>query len=68
MAMIEREQWRREERQRVGAALARARFWQSVAPHKIGFWEAVDKTLLADYPNCRYRRRTTLDDFREEDT
>ncbi len=50
MAMIEREQWRREERQRVPAALARARFWQSVAPHKIGFWEAVDETLLAHYP------------------
>ena len=68
MAMIEREQWRREERQRVGAALTRARFWQSVVPHKIGFWEAVDETLLADYPGCRYRRRTTLDDFRGGDT
>ena len=68
MAMIEREQWRREERQRVGAALARARFWQSVAPHKISFWEAVDETLLAHYPDCRYKRRTTLDDFRGGDT
>ena len=37
MAMIEREQWRREERQRIRAALARARFWQSVVPHKVGF-------------------------------
>ncbi|NLV15571.1 hypothetical protein [Haloarcula argentinensis] len=68
MAMIEREQWRREERHRVAAALARARFWQSVAPHKISFWDAVDETLLAHYPDCRYRRRTTLDDFREGDT
>ncbi len=50
MAMIEREQWRREERQRIGAALARARFWQSVAPHKISFWDTVDETLLAHYP------------------
>ena len=67
MAMIERDSWHREERHRVPAGLAGARFWQSVAPHKVGFWEAVDETLLADYPDCRYRCRTTLDDFRGED-
>jgi len=68
MAMIERDSWHREERHRVPAGLARARFWQSVAPHKVGFWEAVDETLLAHYPHCRYKRKTTLDDFREEAT
>jgi len=67
MAMIERNSWHREERHRVPAALARARFWQSVAPHKVRFWEAVDETLLAHYPDCRYKHKTTLDDFRGED-
>ncbi len=32
-------------------------------PHKVGFWEAIDETLLAHYPDCRYKRRTTLDNF-----
>ncbi|MDS0223754.1 hypothetical protein NDI54_20645 [Haloarcula sp. S1AR25-5A] len=69
MAMIERESWCREERQRVTAALARARFWRSIEPHKVGFWDAVDETLLTYYPDCRYKRnaQATLDDFRGGD-
>jgi len=65
MSHIERNSWSQTEAQRIGDALARARFWQSIEPHKCAFWSVVDETLLAHYPDCRFKRdeQVTLDDF-----
>ena len=51
---VERDDWSLEERRRVEEALARARMWQQIEPHKCDFWETVDETLLAHYPDCRF--------------
>lgn len=65
MTHIERDSWSRDERRRIDEALSRARFWQSVEPHTFSFWEVVDDTLLAHYPECRFKRdeQVTLGDF-----
>lgn len=55
--LVERDDWTREERWRVREALARARKWQRIEPHKCDFWPVVDETLLAHYPECRFDER-----------
>ncbi|QCC57387.1 hypothetical protein [Natrinema thermotolerans] len=64
--LVERDDWTREERHRVQEALARARKWQRLEPHKCDFWTVVDETLLANYPSVRFDERDgqlALDDF-----
>ncbi len=66
--LVERDDWDQEESRRVQEALARARMWQQIEPHKCDFWTAVDETLLAHYPECRFDERDEqleLRDFAE---
>lgn len=65
MVLIERDGWPVIERQRVDDALQRASWWQSIEPHKCEFWAVFDRTLLANYPECRFKRdeQVTLGDF-----
>jgi hypothetical protein len=65
MALIEREQWSQVEARRVAEGLHRARFWQRVEPDKHGFWDVFDGTVLAHYPECRFKLddQLTLDEF-----
>ncbi|SEO47301.1 hypothetical protein SAMN05216388_101311 [Halorientalis persicus] len=67
MVLIERDEWPIIERQRVDDALRRARWWQTVEPHKCAFWSVFDSTLLAHYPECRFKQgqQVTLGDFGE---
>ncbi|WP_262174646.1 hypothetical protein [Haloarcula laminariae] len=55
MALIERECWPQVEARRVEEGLHHARFWQRTAPHKMVFWEVFDETILAQYPECRFK-------------
>ncbi len=55
MALIERDQWSQIEGRRVAEGLQRARFWQRVEPHKLGFLDVFDGTVLAHYPECRFK-------------
>lgn len=58
--------WPAEERRRLELALAGARKWQTIEPHKAGFWETFDDVLLEHYPRCRFEERDgqlALDDF-----
>ncbi|MBX0288674.1 hypothetical protein EGH22_20295 [Halomicroarcula sp. F28] len=65
MALIERECWPHVEARRVEEGLRHARFWQRVEPHKHGFWEVFDGTVLAHYPECRFKMddQLTLGEF-----
>ena len=65
MALIERECWPRVEARRVEAGLWHARFWQRAEPHKLDFWEVFDGTVLAHYPECRFKidDQLTLGEF-----
>lgn len=55
-ALIHRTGWEREEQQRVEQALAEARKWQQIEPHKVGFWATFDRMLEAHYPAWKWRR------------
>jgi len=63
--MIERECWPDVEARRVKEGLRHARFWMQLEPHKLGFWEVFDGTVLAHYPECRYKvdDQLTLEEF-----
>ena len=65
MALIERDTWPQVEARRVAEGLQRARFWQRVEPHKHGFWDVFDETVLAHYPECRFKidDQLTLGEF-----
>lgn len=65
MALIERECWPQIEARRVKEGLGNARFWQRVDPHKMEFWEVFDETILAQYPECRFKidDQLTLGEF-----
>ena len=65
MALIERDTWPQVEAWRVAEGLQRARFWQRVEPHKHGFWDVFDGTVLAHYPEYRFKidDQLTLDEF-----
>jgi hypothetical protein len=67
MVLIERNDWPATERRRVDEALRRAHWWQSIEPHKCAFWPVFDGTLLAHYPECRFKRdeQVSLADFGE---
>ena len=67
MVLIERNDWPAVEHQRVNEALRRARWWQAIEPHKCRFWCVFDDTLLAHYPECRFKRdeQVSLSDFSE---
>ena len=67
MALIEREGWPQVETRRVEEGLSHARFWMQIEPHKHGFWEGFDGTVLAHYPECRYKLddQLTLGEFSE---
>ncbi|WP_262177968.1 hypothetical protein [Haloarcula laminariae] len=64
--IVERDDWQREEYNRVERALAEGRFWERVQPEDIGFWDAFDSILLANYPESRFEEeepQTRLADF-----
>jgi hypothetical protein len=65
VALIERDHWPQVEAWRVEEGLRRARFWQRVEPHKLGFWDVFDGTILAHYPECRFKLddQLTLGEF-----
>ncbi|MBX0288578.1 hypothetical protein [Haloarcula salinisoli] len=65
MALIERECWPHVEARRVEDGLRHARFWQHVEPHKLSFWAVFDGTVLAHYPECRFKMddQLTLSEF-----
>jgi hypothetical protein len=65
MAVIERECWPQIETRRVEEGLRQARFWQQVEPHKLGFLNVFDGTVLAHYPECRFKLddQLTLGEF-----
>ena len=65
MALIERECWPDVEARRVKEGLRHARFWMQLEPHKLGFWEVFDGTVLAHYPECRFKMddQLTLGEF-----
>ena len=67
MALIERGGWPHVEARRVEEGLRHARFRRRVEPHKHGFWEVFDGTVLAHYPECRYKLgdQLTLEEFSE---
>lgn len=65
MALIERECWPGVEARRIEEGLRHARFWQRAEPHKHGFWEVFDGTVLAHYPECRFKidEQLTIGEF-----
>ena len=65
MALIERECGPHVEARRIDEGLRHARFWMQLEPHKLGFWEVFDGTVLAHYPECRFKRddQLTLEEF-----
>jgi len=65
VALIERECWSRVEARRIDEGLREARFWQQVEPHKLGFWDVFETTVLAHYPDCRFKLndQLTLSEF-----
>jgi hypothetical protein len=65
MALIERDQWSQVEARRIDGGLREARFWMQLEPHKHGFWDVFDGTVLAHYPECRFKLddQLTLGEF-----
>ena len=65
MALIEHESWPEVEARRIDEGLREARFWQQVEPHTLAFWDVFDRTVLAHYPECRFKLddQLTLGEF-----
>jgi hypothetical protein len=56
--LTRRDGWEREERRRIEAALAEARHWQCIEPHKTGFWTTFWGGMLeVQYPDWKWRRQ-----------